>query len=1108
MTSITLGTSGTSTLSCTATVAHVYTVTVTAASGAVTHTFIVNYIVPAIVAANNSLGFSGVVKLSNSTSPAGLLTVTCATTSVTIGSGGSALDNCTFSSSTPNTYLVTFTGTNNTRGGAVTTSFVLTVNVANAGGFTLAANPTSVTVNANAAGLSTITATGTGSFTGTITLTPTVSPSTGLTCLAMSSINIASPGGSGTSTLSCSGVVGTYTVTVTGTASGAPTQTAPVAYTVRDFSITAGAVSPAQILAGSSGTSTITVTAGATGYSGTVNLSVSASTPAGLTCTLPPSVTFGTSPQTATLSCSATVAGDYTVTVTGTNAALSHTTAAILFHVVDFSIAAGAVSPTQIFAGSSGTSTITVTALNGLTGTVNLAVSVSTPAGLTCTLPASVTFGTSPQTATLSCSAAAAGDYTVTVTGTDATLSHTTATILFHVVDFSISAGAVSPTQILAGSSGTSTITVTALNGLTGTVNLAVSVSTPAGLTCTLPASVTFGTSPQTATLSCSAAAAADYTVTVTGTDGTLSHTTATILFHVVDFNIAAGAVSPAQILAGASGTSTITVTAVNGLTGTVNLAASASTPAGLTCTVPNVTFGTSPQTATLSCSAATAGDYTVTVTGTDGARTKTTAAILFHVVDFTIAAGAVSPTQILAGSSGTSTITVTALNGLTGTVNLAVSASTPAGLTCTLPASVTFGTSPQTATLSCSAAAAADYTVTVTGTDATLSHTTATILFHVVDFSIAAGAVSPAQILAGSSGTSTITVTALNGLTGTVNLAVSASTPAGLTCTLPASVTFGTSPQTATLSCSAANAADYTVTVTGTDGTLSHTTATILFHVVDFTIAAGAVSPTQILAGASGTSTITVTAVNGLTGAVGLSVSASTPAGLTCTLPASVTFGTSPQTATLSCSATAAGDYTVTVTGTDGARTHTTAAILFHVVDFTIAAGAVSPATILAGSSGTSTVTVTALNGLTGTVNLAVSASTPAGLTCTLPASVTFGTSPQTATLSCSASTAADYTVTVTGTDGTLSHTTATILFHVVDFSIAAGAVSPAQIFAGSSGTSTITVTALNGLTGTVNLAVSASTPAGLTCTLPASVTFGTSPQTATLSCSATAAG
>src|SRR5207249_8919019 len=99
-----------------------------------------------------------------------------------------------------------------------------------------------------------------------------------------------------------------------------------------------------------------------------------------------------------------------------------------------------------------------------------------------------------------------------------------------------------------------STITVTAVNGLTGAVNLAVSVSTPAGLTCTLPASVTFGTSPQTATLSCSAATAGDYTVTVTGSVGTRSHTTANILFHVVDFSILPGQLSQPRFLAAAPG--------------------------------------------------------------------------------------------------------------------------------------------------------------------------------------------------------------------------------------------------------------------------------------------------------------------------------------------------------------------------------------------------------------------------------------------------------------------------------------------------------------------------------------------------------------------------
>ncbi|TLZ97923.1 MAG: YncE family protein [Methanobacteriota archaeon] len=63
------------------------------------------------------------------------------------------------------------------------------------------------------------------------------------------------------------------------------------------------------------------------------------------------------------------------------------------------------------------------------------------------------------------------------------------------------------------------------------------------------------------------------------------------------------------------------------------------------------------------------------------------------------------------------------------------------------------------------------------------------------------------------------------------------------------------------------------------------------------------------------------------------LSVSASSPSGLTCTLPSSVSFGSSPQAATLSCGATAAGDYAVTVTGTSGSLTHTTSSILFHVV-------------------------------------------------------------------------------------------------------------------------------------------------------------------------------
>src|SRR5262249_43820246 len=153
-----------------------------------------------------------------------------------------------------------------------------------------------------------------------------------------------------------------------------------------------------------------------------------------------------------------------------------------------------------------------------------------------------------------------------------------------------------------------------------------------------------------------------------------------------------------------------------------------------------------------------------------------------------------------------------------------------------------------------------------------------------------------------------------------------------------------------------------------------------------------------QILASASGTSTITLTAVNGFTGTISLSISASTPTGLSCPTLASVTFGTSPQTATLSCSASAAGDYSVTVSGsTSSAGPPSTASILFHIVNFTIQPS--TPVTV-SGGSGTSitqVITLNAQNGLTGDISLAASASTPPGLTCTLASSVTFGTGSQT---------------------------------------------------------------------------------------------------------------
>ena len=88
-------------------------------------------------------------------------------------------------------------------------------------------------------------------------------------------------------------------------------------------------------------------------------------------------------------------------------------------------------------------------------------------------------------------------------------------------------------------------------------------------------------------------------------------------------------------------------------------------------------------------------------------------------------------------------------------------------------------------------------------------------------DFAIA----SPmgVNITAGSSSTATINVTAVNRFTGTVHLSVSSSSPNLVASISPVNIT---SSGVATLSLSSSSNGSYTVTITGTSGSLKHTVA------------------------------------------------------------------------------------------------------------------------------------------------------------------------------------------------------------------------------------------------------------------------------------------
>jgi hypothetical protein len=273
------------------------------------------------------------------------------------------------------------------------------------------------------------------------------------------------------------------------------------------------------------------------GFTGTVTLS-DPSLPANLTCTAidPSSIPNGSGH--ATVSCGSSVAGTYNVTIIGTSDAIRHSATATFRFATsappEFTISA--ITLLSFAASSTATSSVTVSSLGGFDRQVNLTATVYPSIGLSVSMnPQSFVSGSGTSTATFSSSTP--GDYTVTITGTSESLSHTTKIIVAVTLtgppDFAISASSNS-LNVEAGNPGTTRITITPYNGFTGSIALAVSA--PAGVSCDL--STTSIQSSGESTLTCSSRIAGDYTVTIGATGGAGPHT-ATVDLHVA-------AVSPA----------------------------------------------------------------------------------------------------------------------------------------------------------------------------------------------------------------------------------------------------------------------------------------------------------------------------------------------------------------------------------------------------------------------------------------------------------------------------------------------------------------------------------------------------------------------------------
>src|SRR5207248_4422401 len=203
----------------------------------------------------------------------------------------------------------------------------------------------SVSLTPDTTATSNVTVTPQGGFDSEVNLTVTVYPSSGL---LVSLIPQRLVFGSGTATAGFSASApGDYTVTITGISkSHSHTITIVVAVTLAgppDFEISAGS-SSINIEAGNPGMTRIIVTP-TSGFTGAVTLAVAA--PAGISCSLSP--TSIQSSGTSTLTCNSGRPGEYTITIKATGGTSPHTTT-VNVHVTAVSPAA----PTSTVLGFAG----------------------------------------------------------------------------------------------------------------------------------------------------------------------------------------------------------------------------------------------------------------------------------------------------------------------------------------------------------------------------------------------------------------------------------------------------------------------------------------------------------------------------------------------------------------------------------------------------------------------------------------------------------------------------------------------------------------------------------------------------------------------------------
>jgi PKD repeat protein/uncharacterized membrane protein len=1069
------------------------------------------------------------------------------------GPGTTTLSITTSTNTVPGNYTLLLLATNTTISHFTTLSLSVT-----GPDFSISASPSFLTVQPGTVGTSTISLQSLKSFSGTVTLSLPSLPATS-PLVSLSNYNITlTPGATAESTLTIKVPLfvpsGSYDSTVTGT-SGLLVHQAQVSVYVPppappDINLTA-TPSTLTFQPGSLGVSTITVTS-LHGFSGTVNLFLNSPLETGLnvkSLSLSSNVTSASAFLTVSAS-QGINPGDYPVYV---NAAAPRVYRLTVINVQvrppspDFSIAPNPSFFNPIAPGTSTNSTIILKSFNGYSDTLNLVPNAPgtlcdpsiSPSDSIVQLSSGSSVNSTVTVTVPSCAASRGYFLGLTAIGTHFPMFRDTGIFLQvtgnqTLPDFTLTPTPESVISVPRGSSGNYTVTVKSINGFSGPVTVV-----PNGQ---------FGEVLNPSRVSLASGGSANVTLTVfapsfyppvccfgvglLATSVSISHTTG----PQMGLNITAGTLGPGfsinaspsflQLVEGHPQNVTLSVGSLNGFSGTVNLS-SIFDPQHFTVSLSQASVTINPTTpATVqmrisNSSSSSVGTWNIIVTGRSG-RLSQSDQVSLNVTsstdpDFSITA-VPSALSLMAGSAGTFTLTLTSLNGFTGNVFL-LGALVGNGTIFLSP-----GGSVKT-TMWVLPPVFLQYGNYIWGATA-LSGTIVRSFFRIVtvssrpDFSIQASPTS-LSFKAGSLNSSRISLSSLGGFTGTVKLAIKAF-PTGLSLSLTNSTVTLSAYQTSTLNVTASGSTpgSYFVVVDATSGNVTRSLALLVnitgTEVGDFTIQA-IPSILSIPQGYTAVTKIILTSLNGFTGSVDLSYSYPFSAG---GIQSSATLAPSQSTSfniTIQIPHSApVGTYTYNITAKVGPLIHrlviqvnVTSAASLPGYSVTVIPGSLD---IAQGASGQFLITVTSFNGFQGSVLLVSSGtwgSTKPGTVQPPPN----GTANSTLTISVPASTpVGTYKIAVVGFGGKLfdvAYIDVNVMVPTApDFRLKA-VPSPLTLLIDTSGTSTVTVNAVGGFTGTVTLTNSTST--GLSCSLSKTTITLTSTvpsNTSILSCNSTTSG